>query len=309
MIGTLLRLSACLVILLTAADRSRGGTEAVPPATVPAAADPRTADALSVLRRVAEGKPLRLSTEGEQVPRGFHFVVRLSIEPKGGEPRYTDYVVVKDGDRVGVLVRALDGLPYCYMTDGLMVMVDHGEPGRLLLHPRGAPSVVYRLAEEEGKLDFWVSHVRRATRGVVDLNLAPVLKLAVGKLRQATFERSSGTLVGQTDRSAMMLTLPAAERQGDFGLRSYVSRSPGGQTLALLDPTSGGEPPIDVTRLTKDSITALAVPVREVPEVERGDVSLLVPEHFGVHPKERDASVKLLSLLTVSTVSASRPAK
>lgn len=298
---SLLLVAATLPALLSAANET--------PATAPAqkTADARTADGIATIRRIAADKLLRLSTDIEPPPKRFQFAIRLSCEPPNAAPNYTDYLVVKDGDRTGVLIRDLDGLPYCYITEGLMVMVDREVPGRLLVTSVGAPSVVYRMADEPGKLDLWISHIRKATKGTIDLNIGPILLALAEKVRQVTYERSSGTLVARTDQSAVMLTMRAVERPGDFGLRGFVTRTSGAQTIALLDPEVDNAPALDLTRINKQSIAALELPIREIADDEKNAVALTIPAHFGADPKERAAATKLASLLSRQTSGAAVP--
>ncbi len=294
--------SLVVVIGIASMAVSYGAEQPEQPTTNPAGtAAARTAEAVALVRKVAQEKPLRLSTESVQPPDRFHFVIRLSKEVKGDPPQYTEYVIVKNQDRVGVLIRSSEGLPYCYLTEGLMVVLDRAHPGGLALHVGGAPLVYFRMAGED-KLDFRVTHSMRANKAVVDLDVGPILQMLAGKVRSATYEWSSGVIVGQTQGSALMLTLPAAARPGDFGLRNLVNKMASGQTLALLDAASGVEPPLDLTRLSRQSLMDLGLPIRQVEDADREALSLLVPHNFGADEKERQAATKLLSLLSVPVV-------
>lgn len=274
------------------------------PASRPGQLEEKSQQAIAVIRRLSASNHLRLSTEGEQPLRKFHFVFRLSAEPKGGEPQYMNYVVVKEGDRLGILAVSGDGLPYAYLTEGFMVIADRATPGGLLIDRRGAPVFVLRASAQDGTLQFQVAHAGRAISGRVDVELASLLRGLDPNLRQATFDRTTGNLIATTDRSALMLSLPAFARPADFAVRSFVIRTNTGQTLAFLDPAIGTEPPFDPAKGTAEMVEKLGVPIRTMQEGERGKLPMIVPTDFGKDPKERETASRLMTVFVPTSLSS-----
>lgn len=291
--------SALVIAMLLIAVPAIGAPETAPAAPGAAAAAEATADAATEISRLLAGRPLRLSTEDERPPDRFHFVLRLTMVTRGAKPQYTDYVVVKDGGRVGILVRSLDGLPYCYMTEGYMVMLDKKKPGHLLVLTRGAPDFAFREAKEKGAVDFRVSHAGTAEKARVELDLGYVLAVAAQRLESASFDRGNATLFARTKTTALLITLPAVDEPGGFGLRSFVTRNNSGQTLAFLDLTAGGRPPLDLANATPAAVKDLGLPSREMAEGEPAALALIVPPGFGTDARERAAAEKLAGLLRV----------
>ncbi len=266
------------------------------PASRPGEPEEKSQQAIAVIQRLSTSKHLQLSTEGEQPLRKFHFVFRLSSEPKGGEPQYTNYVVVKEGDRLGILAVSGDGLPYAYLTEGLMVIADRTTPGGLVIDRRGAPIFVLRASAQDGTLQFQVAHAGRAVKGRVDVELASLLRGVEPNLRKASLDRAIGNLIATTDRTALMLSLPAFARPADFDVRSFAIRTNTGQTLAFLDPAIGTEPPFDPTKGTAEVVEKLGVPIRTMQEAERGKLPMIVPLDFGKDPKERETASRLMTV-------------
>jgi hypothetical protein len=266
------------------------------PASQPSQPEEKSQQAIAVIRRLSTSNHLRLSTEGEQPLRKFHFVFRLSSEPKGGEPQYTNYVVVKEGDRLGILAVSGDGLPYAYLTEGFMVIADRTTPGGLLIDREGAPIFVLRASAQDGTLQFQMAHAGRAVKGRVDVELASLLRGTEPNLRKAALDRTTGNLIATTDRTALMLSLPAFARPADFDVRSFVIRTQTGQTLAFLDPAIGTEPPFDPVQGTADAVEKLGVPIRTMQEKERGKLPMTVPPDFGKDPKERETASRLMTV-------------
>lgn len=283
--------------------------QAPPDVTAPAAAT-RPNDGVNVLRRLLRENPLRISTDDPEPPTNFQFVLRLSVTRKQAETVYTDYVVIKDGDRVGVLIRSIDGLPYCYLTEGLLVMIDRGQPGRLVVYDQGSPEFVFKAIEQEaGRLEFGLSHAKQALKSRIVLDLGSVLREAVSRMQSVTFERDTGTLLGHTERAVVMIVLPAIDSPGGFGIRTFVTRSGIGQTLSFMDLATGVPPPFRPGQVDAKAVKALGLPSRDLAEVERAGVSLLIPDGFGNDPRERQAAEKLASLFRKQPVErpASRP--
>lgn len=277
---------------------ARAADPALPPPTAP---EVKSEQATATLRRLSQSANLQFTTSGNPAHRRFHFVFRLSSEPRGGEPQYTDFVVVRDGDRVGILVRSPDGLPLAYLTEGFMVVVDRATKSGFVTYNRGAPSFVLRAAREEGNLDFVVAHAGRAERGNVDVDLASLLRGGEPQFRKAVLDRTTGTLMATTDRTALMVTLPAITRPGGFDVRSFVLRTNTGKTLAFLDPAVGVEPPFDPAKANPEAVAKLKLPVRVMEEAERAALSLVVPADFGRDDKEREAATRLSELLMPPT--------
>ena len=145
--GLLLLLTACSISrrssvegadelppLSISPDRTRGSGDSTTP---PRGEYEGEADeGASAIGRLLEGLPLRLSTDATTRATRFHFTAHVAGRTLRGERHASDILVVRDNDATGILVSSTDGLPYCYMSAGMSLMVDRANPGGLIIISR-----------------------------------------------------------------------------------------------------------------------------------------------------------------------------
>ena len=167
------------------------------------------------LRGLLHKKVLLLSTNDTASPSRFHFVARVTRRAEGGSVRSTDVLVGRAGNDVGVLCTSPGGLAYCYLTNSLLVMVDHTKPGGLVIS--GAGNLAFRLASdlENDRLVFTLARFGKLAAPSVVLDLGSLLRSTLRKMEDTQYDAANRTLNVHTRQALVRVTLPP---EGDQAL-------------------------------------------------------------------------------------------
>jgi hypothetical protein len=320
-----LKIMAGLLLILTAGcktpEYSQGRTQAIEPfanssrgaiasghpsklrtgaSTQPHDLDPPGGE--HVLQTLLAAKPMVLSTDDEKTlsPK-FHFVLSVSKRTADGElPQatlpWTDIWVVRDGGNVGILCASASGLPYCYMTEGLFIVMDRAHPGTLLFCEGGRPALVLGAEPKTQSAVFELEYGSADEPAALTLDLSAILRSVQAKLRHADFNTANRSLMVATENAAVTITLSPDAKSG-VPIQSFLSTSrASGSSIAINDIAIGSDPPLNLLGVDVQAVAALGLPMRRLALRDAKTLNLLVPADFCVAPEERAAAKTLMQL-------------
>ena len=243
-----------------------------------------------------------LSTDDENtLSREFHFVLSVSKPPADGDlPKatlpWTDIWVVRDGGHVGILCAAASGLPYCYMTDGLFIIMDRTHPGTLLFCEGGRPALVLGADPKTQSAVFTLEYRSGDEPAALTLDLSAILRSVQAKLRRADFNAANHSLVIATENAAVTITLSPDAKSG-VPIQSFLSISrASGASMAINNIAIGSEPSLNLLGVDMRAVMRLGLPMRRLTARDAKTLNLLVPADLGIAPDERAAAKTLMQL-------------
>ena len=295
-------------LVVATCGTAAGSEEGDPAASAPAAAaagkgegegeeaDQRhTREAIAAITAVLEEHELLLSADEASTSDEFQLEVRLSVATRGTKSLVTDLRVARRGDRVAIVVAAADGLPYCLLTNGLLVVFDRDEPGRLAVLEGGSP--VFVLEGKEGEvMDFTFSH-QKGDRATVRYDPESLLRAMLKRLRNATYDGKTGAVMLRTDRARVLLSLPPQRKEGAPALDGLAVLGASGTSITVTGVSLKTEGWDRVFEVTRESVEKLGIPTRAIAAEEARQLILVVPPTFGSRPAERRAAETLKPLL------------
>ena len=283
-----------------AADTTQIESNATGPAGVATTAPQEAGQesATEVLERLVERSPLRLSTDPQSAAETFSFVTHATRRSERGDRLASDVFVARSGARVGIVTASPNGLPYCYMTGGLLVTTDRANPGGLIVYPHGAPSFVLNCDEDREFINFTVTYSDDVHDPKIVLDLRSLLKSTLKTAKEAAFGEGGGYITVRTKGGAVVVELAKGDPDRAPGISGFTLSSTKSQlTLSVLRVTVDSPPPLNLFDVSEERLRRLQVPVRAVGARDIQGIDLLVPADFGKDPRERAAAQALLKLL------------
>ena len=271
-----------------------------------AAAGPETA--AEAVQRLIDRSPLRLSTDEGSASDTFSFVTHATRRTARGDRLSSDVFVARRGRRVGILTAAPSGLPYCYMTAGLLVTTDRTNPGGLVVYTRGAPSFVLNADQDRDFVNFTLTYSDDRQDAQVVLDLRSLLRSTLQTSEGASFDKGRQRISVRTKTGGVVITPSNGSAEGAPGVTDFsVSNAKLQLMLAVLRIAVDSPPPLNLLEITEEAVAGLGLPVRTGEARDLKGMDLLVPPEFGTDPKERSAAERLLELLASRPVPSPRP--
>ena len=255
-------------------DRSDAATK---PATRPIVGT----KAIHLLDNLSLHAPLELSTESGSAAKQFHFWYTLVIPAKEGEPRSASLHVVRDMDKVAVVVRdgtAPSSLPYAYLTNGMFVAIDASHPGGLVMYEGGRPDFVLAYDGAAGMFSFKLAQEVNDRDPHILLDLRSILRDAADNLRgqpngDISFDPEKQVFTIATKNAVSQTLLSSEAAPSPLGIKEWVMRSKAGPVIAVT-LASGPRSPLNYFAVTKKAVEGVgtklgvAIPVRVLTDDE-----------------------------------------
>lgn len=277
--------------------------------TKPASYDTETIAAIESLEHWIANNPLELSTADSSSSKQFCFEFRIAYQPGSDVPPLR-ILILRDDNRVAMLVRSLDGKCYTYFTDGLMITLDHDHPGGFVMSTVGVPTGDYWL-DAQGRIHFdWTYYRPHGDGHRIMVSLHDDLKSLLDLVTKASYDRQSKSYVLKTKQSSAKLTIdPSAAIAVEFFLKEYVGNW-AGLTLAFKFIDAKEIPArfhglIADVAVTKNALTNSGLPIRDVSKESNSafttavDEAFVVPKDFASDPEDLKATSKLSEILAV----------
>ena len=294
-------LLAIPVLMLSLAG-ARGSDER--PADAPAPATQPAAEVRRAVETVTKHKNLRLSNDPQSMAEKFTFRCHIRLPAAAGR-QPADVQVVRDGGQIGMLVVGKDGLPFCYLTDGLLVAIDQAKPGGLVMHQGGG--VTFKLHGEAGltHVDFGYSADRPGS--TIGLDPAAALSGILEKVAHGRFDPARQVAEIRTVRGHRVV-LKLAEQKATYPLLALLIQSADGLGFAVGQVVPGAVPKAQLAGRSADDVKKLGLPVRELTRAEINPRLILPPKTFGEAEGER-AAAKAFTGLFAPTPPVTQPGK
>ena len=297
-------IATCSVLwLISATTGVATAAEVATTRSGPATTQSVSQEAAAALKNLLRAPNLRLSMDERSTAQRFEFLLSVSL-PSGHS---TTYRVARDHDRVSVLVRSADGLPFCYLTNGLFAGFDQKARGHVAVYERGAPKLHLILSADQagGDLDFELGFQGRAERAEIIVDVESVLRGISGQLRQATLDKDKRLLGLRTENATLVVYLPAADDPDDFGIKGLALRSKSGTAITLSEIRLDSKPS-KILKLDKKSFQEIGLPLRSLTNEEVSKLSLFVPLDFP-SDAERKGVEELVHLISSDSPSVVTP--
>ncbi|HZK81848.1 MAG TPA: hypothetical protein VFC46_12290 [Humisphaera sp.] len=263
----------------------------------PTTAATRTSDvpADEVIQRLLKEGSLQLSTDKLCTVERFSFRLLLRYTAPNAPDQGMDCIVVRDRARVAILVRTLDQLPYCYMTEGLVVAADMRKPGGLVIYEQGAPEFVWEVNQTGKQDDMHLQQPSDAKLGRIRLDLGGLLRLRAQGATGTAYDPIRGVITVTTDNTENQWLLPAADLRPPLpiAIKDFVTRVPG-KVVCGVTVSNETQPQNDFFSVTKEAVTKLGVPVRQLSKDE--NLVVIPPAKFGDDEQQRKTA-SLFSIL------------
>lgn len=263
------------------------------PASAPATQPVVDPAATAAIKALIDTKRLRLATDAPTAADTFWFKFHLSLpDPAKAQP--FDVVVASDKEKIGMLVVAADGLPFAYLTDGLLVRMDPANPGGLIVHTGGSASFTFGLGEGGPSGIFNYGSV--AGRSHINANPAAILQGLLEKMIHANFDPAKHLVTAVTQRGAR-IGIEVAEKSEAYPLKTLVIGTGGTSRAGFGVVRLGVAPPFLIARDLK-AFQSLQLPIRVVEDKDLSGLPAVPPSDFAKDPKERAAAEAMKSLFS-----------
>jgi hypothetical protein len=252
-------------------------------------------EGVAALKKLLDAGNLRLST-GDRLTKHFNALVHVGFRTPDGKRHSTNYLVERDDERVSILLLTADTLPFCYITNKLLVAVDTRNPGQLLLHEGGNPSFAISSDHREVHSICDISYRSRAEKPNLVLDFSAILDACVGKLKAAEVDKKKNSIELETEHALVSVELPYPDDSQSFPIKAFVMSGKAKDWLAVGSIGVDSRAPANFSGVTKDVIESLGLPIRAMGVDEAGRVELIAPSGFGTTEKEKDAASRLTKL-------------
>lgn len=163
---TILLWTLWLLALLCPTQTAAGSVPTTAPTTQPV-----DQDAMVLLKSLQTSR-LRLSTDNNTATDKFSLRFILHQKTVGRTQLQLQAFIVRRADRVAILVMSFDGLPYCYMTKGLVLAVDDENPGGLVRCDVGCPNFTWTADPKTEQVTANISFDRKLAAPHVEFDFA-----------------------------------------------------------------------------------------------------------------------------------------
>jgi hypothetical protein len=295
-----------LVALLTLriSTQVRGDTTSQP------SSDDETIAALKSARQFLANNPLELSRATTSYSEKFCVTLTTNFKPRNGVQPFR-LILLRDHERVSMILQDLHGNDRSFITNNLLVAIDHRHPGKLIVLRNGFPKFVFDRDTRGQNLMEWSYSLSMVTSDVM-ISFRNNLQDLLDSAERASFDPTSNSYTFLTSTSISKLTL-ADPKEESFRIKKFENARPiFAFEISVVDPTGY---PAQYGRLisdvvaTKDAIENSGLPVNDLTNETDQIISVaageacMVPIDFGKDPAERDAILKLTSILTPATPS------
>lgn len=146
-------------------------------------ANAEDAEAMRLVKQLAENKDLRLATEG--VSAADRFALSVTIDVAGYSPMHLR--VERNQQDVALLTRSADGLVYFYATNGLYVAIDAKQPNQFLIVPDVQPRFICRSDPRTAGMQFIIDVAREDAASVI-FDPADLMSSLMASIRNASYQ-------------------------------------------------------------------------------------------------------------------------
>ena len=265
-----------------------------PPVTQPATQP--APDALKALADLAAKPRLLLTNDGSSAHEKFSFALAIH-PPPGGQGQSTTVLVVRDGDRMGVVVGAR-GLPCYYMTDGLLIAVDPRNPGKLMMHEGGSVRLLFGGKEAGAKSGL--GYIARGRQNSIVLDPAAMLTSIALTVNQTDYRPDLQRLGLKTESGhRVKIKLPRDDKVGAYPIESllFQAHEPDGLTFAFANVTPNVVLKKSIAYRTAEDCRKLKIPIRMLTDADlEKDYFALARKDFGENDEEQETAEKLRGL-------------
>jgi hypothetical protein len=283
------------------------------PATQPSA-DATTKECLDWLQALVTNCHLELSTAPASATNQFCFewsiawdanAQQISLPPCRG-------LVARNKDRDAILLRTMSCDCYSYLTNGLLLTVDHDHPGHLTRIRVGYPKFIYQM-QENGSFQFYCGFDTGVDSPQIVLALNDVIASIISKAKTACYDDPTKTFTVQTLRSISHIEIVPGNMA--YPVKTLLSHSADGPILkyTILGysavPDAYAKLLTDPAKIEKE-LASMDVKFEDIPFAdvtpEVFKKAIAVPTDLGKDPREQALLSKLKTLL-IPDAAANRP--
>ena len=282
-------------------QREHSAAPAIDPIAAKTTSIDQAIDPEKILRGLASNPMLRLSNELADSPTTFHFALQLSepiINSQGvsvGESTTVMDVACIAG-RVSILCLSKEGLPYALLKDHLLIAVDGGNPGGLMMFDRGAP--VLRLKSKSGErgFDFDIVYHSEMGRAAVTLDLCSIIAGLIHTMQRANFDSGNKTIAVESPNSTTSIIL--SDDKPGIPIREFSSRRRGTDFIfRIFDLGIDSSLPFDPEACNELSVRSLRLPISVTDDPTADSMDFMDAPDFDGNLRESEAAVRLARLI------------
>lgn len=289
-----------VAILAGVGDATAQGPATSQPSAGVEQSDDSSAQSVSAIKRLLEAGIPPLTMDQKSGADRFSFVTELIVPLPRASPHRVVYRVVREQDRVAILVTNKDGLPYCYLTSGLLVMFDPTVRGQLMVYEGGNPSFTFESDNTRSKVNFLVTYAKALERATVQFDVASLLEGSLNRLRSAHMGAKRGLLAVRTEHGMLSVLLAPDEKPSRFPIQGMMFMGGNGPSILVSDISIDAKPPLDLFGITRKTVEELNVPLRVLGNKEILNFDLIVPPGFPASPKEREVAERWRALFPLN---------
>ena len=223
----------------------------------------------------------------------FGFKARLS---RTGHPM-TVMQVAANKDHTTVLIETSEGLPYCVMTDHLLVICDPDRPGGLAYYDEGTVLWGFFQSMDRTNASFQMTFMPTNVPPAAILDLSTSIKIVWAKKTSVSYLASDETVKILTRKSSLEVRLSKANSRDEFGVKELTLREPN-MSFDFSDFQIGAPAEKDLLQLSKRDLEEFNLPLRKLDTGEFSHLGLLVPEGIFDTTVARQTAEKLQSMVS-----------
>lgn len=238
-------------------------------------------------------RQLKLSTDPDSASSRFYFVTEVQMV-QGNKilPAYS-VIIGRDAGHFAMLVRYGDGMPYCYVSDSIALILNPNAEGGFLACVGGAPQYVLRRTTDG--VEFLVAAKRNAKEGGLNLDLKSLIA-ADGPWVETAFDPATASLQMATEHALTCATLSVTD---PFPVTTWSIRDDSGRIIVVRPILVDELVPVDLLGKSLDDIRRLGLPVRVVEDAAMAGYAAVPKARFLSDGPQRQAGTALGHLLGV----------
>ncbi len=258
-----------------------------------------SSEGLGAVKRLAENTALRLSTE-DRLSKRFHALIRIAFRTRDGA-RGTSYLVQRDDQRVGVLILSDEGLPFCYMSNGLLMTFNPTKPGNLLIHEGGNPSFALTSGAADERTSCDVAYASKGDQPQLLLDVSAILFACLNNATDARLHHDKSEIELKTERATISIELAPPNDRHRFPLKSLTMLGKAGDSLAAGPIGVDSEPTARLLGVDRAAVDKLKIPYKLLTAEDAAQLQVIVPPRFGADRRENEAAQQFLTLFARDT--------
>ena len=253
-------------------------------------------EALKALADLAAHPKLLLTNDSTSAHPKFSYALAIN-PPAGGLGQPTTVLVVRDGDRIGVVVGA-KGLPCYYMTEGLMIGVDPKNPGQLMMHEGGSVQLLF--GGKDAGVHSGLSYSARPRQNSVVLDPAALLTSIVTKANRTDFRPDLHRLgIYTSTGDQLKIKMAALGNESAYPIESLMMQAPAplGMSFAFGNVTPNVVLKKSIAGRTAADVRKLGIPIRQLSDEDLPkEFFALARKDFAENEEEQETAEKLRAL-------------